>query len=49
MYLFVTYILTPATGNYRESLEKQYKTLQRFEYVVKGAGGTEEESSPLHG
>lgn len=41
VYLFVTYILTPATDNYRESLEKGYKTLQRYEYVVKDAGATE--------
>jgi hypothetical protein len=34
--------LTPATENYRESLEKQYKTLQRYEYVIKEGGGTEE-------
>ena len=42
VYLFETYFLTPATENNREALAKNYKTLQRYEYVVKGAGATEE-------
>lgn len=42
VYLFETYILTPATENYREALAKKFKTLQRYEYVVKDAGATEE-------
>jgi len=42
VYLFEAYFLTPATENYRESLADEYKTLQRFEYVVRGAGATEE-------
>ena len=48
VYLFETYILTPATENYRESLEKKYKTLQRYEYVVKGAGATEDQVKALN-
>ena len=47
MYLFETYILTPATENYRESLEKNYKTLKRYEFVVKGAGATEDQVKAL--
>ena len=42
VYLFETYFLTPATENYREALAKNYKTLQQYEHVVKGAGTTEE-------
>ncbi len=42
VYLLDTYFLTPATENYREALAKNYKTLQRYEYVVKGTGATEE-------
>jgi hypothetical protein len=41
VYLFETYILSPATENYQESLATRYKTLQRYEYVLKGAGATE--------
>ena len=41
VYLFETYFLAPATENYRESLEVEYKTLQRYEHVLKGAGSTE--------
>jgi hypothetical protein len=47
VYLFETYFLTPAAENYRESLENEYKTLQRYEYVVKGAGVTEAEIKSL--
>ena len=42
VYLFDTYFLAPASENYRETLAKNYKTLQRYEYVVKGAGATED-------
>jgi hypothetical protein len=37
----------PVTENYRESLEDEYKTLRRYEYVVKDAKVTEEESKSL--
>ena len=47
VYLFETYFLTPATEQYRESLAKEYKTLQRYEYVVRGAGATEDEIKAL--
>jgi hypothetical protein len=47
VYLFETYVLTPATEHYRESLSKDYKTLQRYEYAVKGAGTTEKEVQAL--
>ena len=47
VYLFETYFLSPATEQYRESLVKEYKTLQRYEYVVKGAGATEDEIQAL--
>lgn len=47
VYLFSTYILTPATENNRESLDKKYKTLQQYEYVVSGSGTTEDESKAL--
>ena len=42
VYLFETYFLTPATENYREKLVGKYKTLQSYEYVVQGAGATED-------
>lgn len=42
VYLFETYFLTPASEDYRDALAKKYKTLQRYEYVVKGAEATEE-------
>lgn len=41
LYLFETYLLAPATENYRESLVDQYRTLQRYEHLIKGAGTTE--------
>jgi hypothetical protein len=47
VFLFETYFLKPAADNYRESLEDEYKTLQRYEYVVKGAGVTETEMKTL--
>jgi len=47
LYLFETYVLTPATEDSRESLLKQYKTLQRYERVVQGAGITEAEVTAL--
>ena len=47
VYLFETYFLAPATENYREALEDEYKTLQRYEHVVKGAGATEAEVKAL--
>jgi len=45
--LFENYFLKPETENYRESLEDEYKTLRRYEYVVKDAGGTEAEMKSL--
>jgi len=42
VYLFETYFLTPASENYRDDLANKYKTLQRYEYVVKGAEATED-------
>ena len=47
LYLFETHVLAPATEDYRESLFKQYKTLQQYERVVKGAGTTDAEVSAL--
>jgi len=47
VYLFETYFLTPASENYREALVNKYKTLQRYEYVVKGAAATEEGGKAL--
>ena len=47
VYLFSTYILTPATENYHESLEKQYKTFKRYEHVVTGAAVTESGAKTL--
>ena len=47
VYLFETYFLAPATETYREALAKNYKTLQRYEYVVKGAGAAEEGGKDL--
>lgn len=47
VYLFTTYFLAPAGEQYREALAKEYKTLQRYEYVVKGAGATEDEIQTL--
>jgi hypothetical protein len=47
VYLFETYFLAPATENYRESLEDRFKTLQRYEHVVKGSGRTEAEVKTL--
>jgi hypothetical protein len=47
VYLFETYFLTPATENYREALAENYKTLQRYEYVVKGAGAREDSFKAL--
>ncbi len=47
LYLFEAYLLTPATENCRESLVEQYKTLQRYERLVKGAGTTEAEVKAL--
>jgi len=47
LYLFETYVLAPATEDCRESLFKQYKTLQRYERLVKGAGTTEAEVGAL--
>ena len=42
VYLFLTYFLAPAAEDYRESLAKEYRTLQRYEAAVKGAGTTED-------
>jgi Tfp pilus assembly protein PilO len=47
VYLFETYFLTPEAQNYREALEDEYKTLQRYENVVKGAGATEADIKKL--
>jgi len=47
VYMFETYFLTPETENYRETLEDEYKTLQRYEYALKGAGTTETEMKAL--
>jgi len=47
VFLFETYFLTPSAQNYRESLEDEYRTLQRYEHVVKGAGVTEAETKSL--
>ncbi len=45
--MFENYFLLPLTEQHREALAKEYKTLQRYEYVVKGAGATEEEIQAL--
>jgi len=47
LYLFYTYFLMPAAENNRESLAEQYKTLQRYQRLVKGAGTTEAEVNAL--
>lgn len=41
LYLFEAYFLAPATENYRGSLADQYRKLQRYELLMKGAGTTE--------
>jgi predicted RND superfamily exporter protein len=43
VYLFESYFLAPSSENYREAIAKEYKTLQRYEYVVREAGSTEGE------
>lgn len=48
VYLFSTYILTPASENNRESLAEKYKMLQQYETVVRGAGTTEDEIKALN-
>ncbi len=47
VYLFELYVLSPATENNRESLDKKYKTLQQYEYVISGSGTIEDELKVL--
>lgn len=42
VYLFKTYFLIPASESHRENLDAEYKKLQRYEYLVREAGATEE-------
>lgn len=42
IYLFETYVLSPAAEQTRETLAEEYKTLQRYESVVKKGGATEQ-------
>lgn len=47
LYLFEVYFLAPATEKNREALDKKYKTLQQYEYVLSGTGTTEEEFNAI--
>jgi len=47
LYLFETYFLTLQPNNIESLLAKEFKTLQRYEYVVRGAGATEDEIKAL--
>jgi len=47
VYLFSTYVLTPASESDRESLVTKYKTLQQYEMAVRGAPTTEEKLRAL--
>ncbi len=47
LYLFEMYVLTPAIEKNRESLDKKYRTLQHYEYVIGVSGTTEDEIKAL--